>query len=179
MQVSNDFSSNISIDKGFRKFKMFSKDIQFPITSDEPNERDDSIGKIIDLWQTEFARGKNRSIPSFLNDLEWSLAFKAAIPMVLVVEELKILGLGSKLTIAPKPLPSIESSVVRIIKALHDTIAPGFSDRDEDHFDPQRQAESENNAKGTRITIASAKTELIVDLKKVWDPHGFPTADQA
>jgi hypothetical protein len=114
-----------------------------------------------------------------LKDLERSLAFKAAIPMALVVEEFKVLGLGSELTIAPKPLPSKEPSIVGIIEALHDAIAPRFSDRDEDYLDPQEQTESKDNAKGARIAIASPKTELIVDLKEVRDPHGPPATKKA
>ena len=137
MQTSNDFSSGISIDKGFRKFKMFSKDIQLLVTSDEPNERDGSFRNIIDLRQTKFWRRQDWNISSFLDDLEGGLAFKTAIPMVLIVEELKVLGLGSEMTIAPKPLPSEEPLIVGIIEALHDTIAPRFSYRDEDYLDPQ------------------------------------------
>ncbi len=83
------------------------------------------------------------------------------------------------MAIAAKPLGSEESSVIGIIKALHNSITPRFSYRDEDHFDPQQQTDSEDNAKGTRVTIASAKTELVVDLKKVGHAHSLPTADQA
>jgi len=38
MQTGNNFSSNIGIDKGLRKLKMFSKDIELPVTSDKPDE---------------------------------------------------------------------------------------------------------------------------------------------
>jgi hypothetical protein len=99
--------------------------------------------------------------------------------MMPVMEELKILGLGSEMPIAAKPLGPEESPVIGVIKALHNSITPRFSYRDEDHLDPQKQTEPEDNAKGTGITIASAKTELIVDLKKVGHAHGLPTADQA
>ncbi len=99
--------------------------------------------------------------------------------MVSIVEELKVLGLGSEVAIAAKPLGSEESSVIGIIKALHNSITPRFSYRDEDHFDPQQQTDSEDNAKGTGVTIASPKTELVVDLKKVGYAHSLPTADQA
>jgi hypothetical protein len=179
MQACNNFSSDICIDKVFRKHEMFSKDIQLSITSDEPDERDRPIGDIIDLWQTKFGRRQDGGISSLLNDLERSLAFKATIPMVLVVEEFEVLGLGSELTIAPKPLPSKESPVVGVIKALHDAIAPRFSDRDEDHLDSQQQTEPEDNAKGARVTIASTKTKFVVDLKKVGDSYGFPATNEA
>ena len=99
--------------------------------------------------------------------------------MMPVMEELKILGLGSEMPIAAKPLGSEESSVIGIIEAFHNSITPGFSYRDEDYLDPQQKTDSEDNAKGTGITIASAKTELIVDLKKVGHTHRLPTADQA
>ena len=179
MQACNNFSLDIRIDKIFRKHKMFSKDIQLSITSDEPDERDRSIGDIIDLRQTKFGRGQDGGISSLLNDLERSLAFKATIPMVLVVEEFEVLGLESELTIAPKPLPSKESPVVGIIKALHDAITPRFSDRDEDDLDSQQQTEPEDNAKGARVTIAPTKTKFVVDLKEVGDSHGFPATNEA
>ena len=99
--------------------------------------------------------------------------------MVSIVEELKVLGLGSQVTIATKPLPSEESLIIAIIEALHDSITPRFSYRDKDHFDTKKQAESEDEAKGTRVTIASSKAEFVVDLEKVGNPHGFPATDQA
>ena len=99
--------------------------------------------------------------------------------MVSIVEEFKVFGLGPEAAIAAKPLGSEESSVIGIIKALHNSITPRFSYRDEDHFDPQQKTDSEDNAKGTRVTIASAETELVVDLKKVGHAHSLPTADQA
>jgi hypothetical protein len=95
------------------------------------------------------------------------------------MEDLEVLGLGSEMAIAPKPLGPEESPIIGIIKALHSSITPRFSDGDEDHFDPQQQTEFENNAKGTRVTIAPPETELVVYLEKVGDSHGLPTVDQA
>jgi hypothetical protein len=99
--------------------------------------------------------------------------------MMSIMEEFKVLGLGSEVTIAPKPLGSEESPIIGIIKALHNSITPRFSYRDEDHFDPQKQTHSQDNAKGTGVTIAPSKTEVVVDLKKVGHAHSLPTADQA
>jgi hypothetical protein len=98
--------------------------------------------------------------------------------MVLVVKELKVFGLRSELAITPKPLPSKESPIVGIIEALHNAITPRFSDRDKDHFDAQRKAESEDDTKGARVTIASTKTEFVVDLKEIGDTHHLPTTEQ-
>ena len=99
--------------------------------------------------------------------------------MVSIVEDLKVLGLRSEVAIAPKPLGSEESSIIGIIEALYDSITPGFSYGDKDHFYPQQKTNSEDNAEGTGVTIAPPKTELVVDLKKVGHTHGLPTADQA
>lgn len=99
--------------------------------------------------------------------------------MMSIVEELKILGLGSEVTIAPKPLGSEESPVIGIIKSLHNSITPRFSYRDESYFYPQKKTEFEDNAKRTRVTIAPPETEFVVDLEKVGDSHGLPAADQA
>jgi len=98
--------------------------------------------------------------------------------VVLIVEEFKVLRLRSEMTIAVKPLPSEESPIVGIVEALDDSITPRFSYGDEDHFDSQRKAKPEDDAKGTRITIAPTEGELVVDLKKVWDSHCLPATDQ-
>ena len=70
-----------------------------------------------------------------LDKLGRCFALEAAVTMALVVKELKVLGLGSELAIATKPLPSKKLPVVGVIEALHNAITPGFCDRDEDHLD--------------------------------------------
>ena len=179
MQTRDNFGSNIGVNKVFGKLEMFSKDIQLPITSDETNERDGSVRNVIDLWEAKFRRRQNWGIPSLLNDLERSLAFKIAIPMVLIMKELEVLGLGSELAITPKPLSSKEPAVVGIIKALDSPITPRFPYGDENNLDSQRKAEPEDDAEGTRVAVASTKTELVVDLKEVWNSHGSPTTNQS
>jgi len=99
--------------------------------------------------------------------------------MISIMEDLKVLGLGSEVTITTEPLGSEESSVIGIIKALHDSITPRFSYRDEDQFDPQPQTEFEDNTKRTGVTIAPSETEFVVDLEKIGHAHGLPAADQA
>jgi uncharacterized protein (UPF0210 family) len=99
--------------------------------------------------------------------------------MIPIVEKLKVLRLRAELAIATEPLPSKESPVVCIIEALHDSITPGFSNRDEDHLDSHRQAKPEHDTQGTRITIASPETERVVDLKEVRKAHCLPTTDQS
>jgi hypothetical protein len=94
------------------------------------------------------------------------------------MEAFKVLGLGSKMAIATKPLSSEESSVIGIIKALHGSITPRLCYRDEDHLDSQQKTEFEDNAKGTGVTIAPSKTQFVVDLQKIGYPHRPPTADQ-
>ena len=68
--------------------------------------------------------------------------------MVFVMEELKVLGLGSEVAIAPEPLGAKESPVIGIVEALDDSITPRFSYRDEVYLDPQQETESEDNPKG-------------------------------
>ena len=99
--------------------------------------------------------------------------------MVSIVEELKVLGLGSEMPIAAKPLGPEEPPVIGVIEALHNSITPRLSYWDEDHLDSQKQTHPQDNAKGTGVAIASAKTELVVDLEKVGHTHRLPTADQA
>lgn len=69
MQTRNDFSSDISIDKGLRKLKMFSKDIQSSITSDEADKGDCSLWNVVKVRQCEFGGWKHWAIAGFLDEL--------------------------------------------------------------------------------------------------------------
>jgi hypothetical protein len=69
MQTGNDFSSNISIDKGLRELKMLSEDIQLSITSDKANKRDGSLWDIGNLWQGELWLWENREVTLLLDEL--------------------------------------------------------------------------------------------------------------
>lgn len=179
MKVSNDCSPDVAVDKGLGNLKMFSEDIEPPIASDEADKRDRSIGDIVQLWQFELWRQHNRDKPGFLDHLDRGFAFEAAVAMISVVKELEAFGLGSEMPIVTKPLGSEEPSVIRIIEALHGSITPRFPNGDEDHFDTQQKTEPQHNAKGSRVTIASPKTELVVDLEKVGNSHDLPAANQA
>lgn len=69
MKTGNNFSSNISVDKGLRKLKMFSKDIEFSIASDETDKRDGSIRDVIDFGQGKLWGRKDGSISLIMNKL--------------------------------------------------------------------------------------------------------------
>ena len=158
---------------------MFSKDIQFAVTADETDERDGSLRDVVDVRQCESAGEQNGGVVRLVDDLDRGLAFKAAVPMVSIVEEFKVLRLGSQVTVASEPLGPKEPSIIGVIEALHGSIAPRFSDGDKDHFNPQKQAEPDHHAEGARITIASSKTQCIVELNKIGDTHALPAPKQA
>ena len=179
MQSSNDFSSNISIDKGLRELKMLSEDIQLSITSDKANKGDGSLWDVGNLWQSELWWWETREITALLDELGRGFSFEEAVTMIPVVEELKVLGLRSEMSVTSEPLGSEESSIIGIIEAFHNSITPRLSHRDKDNFDSHQQTESEDEAKGSGITIASSKAKPVVDLEKVWDAHSLPAADQA
>ena len=69
MQTSNDFSSNISINKSLRELKMFSKDIKFSITSDKTDERDRSVWNVVNVRQFELGRWQDWNEAIFLDQL--------------------------------------------------------------------------------------------------------------
>jgi hypothetical protein len=69
MQSSNDFSSDISIDEVLRKLKMFSKDIQSAVSSNETDKRDGSLRNVVKVRQCEFWGWKHWGIASFLDEL--------------------------------------------------------------------------------------------------------------
>ena len=69
MQTSNDFSSDISIDKSLRKLKMFSEDIELSITPDKTDERDRSFRNVVNTWQCESWRWQDWGIAILLDQL--------------------------------------------------------------------------------------------------------------
>jgi hypothetical protein len=102
-----------------------------------------------------------------MNDLERCLPLEEAVSMMHVVIEFEIPGLGSEVAVTPKPLDSKETAVIGIIKAFDRSITPRFSNRNKDGFYPQRETEPEDDSKGPRITVAPAKSQLVVELEKV------------
>ena len=113
-----------------------------------------------------------------LNDLTGCLPLEVAVPMTQVMIEFEIPGLGSEVAVTPEPLSSEETTVIGVIKTFDRSITPRFSNRDEDGLDSQRETESENNPKGTRVAIAPTKTQFVVELEKVGHPYGLPASDQ-
>jgi len=71
----------------------------------------------------------------FLDGLQGRFPLEATIAVVLIVKELEVLRLGSEVTIAPEPLGAKKSAVVSIVEAFNSSIAPRFSDGNENHFD--------------------------------------------
>ena len=113
-----------------------------------------------------------------LDDLKRCLPFEVAVPVMRVMMEFEIPGLGSEVTVTPKPLDSKETLVIGVIEAFDRSITPGFSNRNEDSFDPQRETESENDSKGPRVTVAPAESQFVVELEKVGHSHSLPASDQ-
>jgi hypothetical protein len=157
--------------------KILSKDIQLPIAADKANERDRSLGDVIQIGKLKFWGREDRNKLFFLDRLERGLPLKAAIAVVFIVEEFKVLCLGTKIPITPEPLGPKETAVIRVIEALHGSIPPRLSDGDKDDFDPQGKAKAQDDPKGTRMPVAAPKGQCVVELEKIRDAHGFPTAD--
>jgi len=84
MQVGNDFSADIRINKGLGNGKMFSEDIELPVAADETNERNGSIrDDRADLGYLVPGRWKDRPETIFLDDLEGRFPLETTIPVVL------------------------------------------------------------------------------------------------
>jgi hypothetical protein len=92
--------------------------------------------------------------------------------------ELKIPGLGSEVTVTPEPLDSKETAVISVIKAFDRSITPRLSNRDKDSFDSQSKTEPENNSKRSRVTVAPAESQLVVELEKIGHSQSLPASDQ-
>ncbi len=179
MEVCNDFSPDIGINKFLGDFKMLSKDIQFPITADKADEGDRSFRDVIEIKKLEARRRENADKARLLNRLEGGFAFKAAIAVVFIMEEFEVLRLGTERTITPEPLSTKESPIIGVIEALHRSIPPRLSDGDKGDFDSHGKTEAKDDTERTRMPVAAPKAEFVVDLKEVGDPHGFPAAEQA
>lgn len=72
-----------------------------------------------------------------MDDLQGRFPLEVTISVVLIVKELEVLRLGSEVTIAVEPLGAKKFTFVRVIESFHRSIAPRFSDGDENHFDLQ------------------------------------------
>jgi hypothetical protein len=113
------------------------------------------------------------------DDFKRCLSFEVTVAVIPVMMELEIPGLGSEVTVTPKPLDSKETLVIGVIKAFDRSITPRFPNRDEDGLDPQRETKSENNPKGAWVAIAPTESQLVVELQNVGHPHGLPASDQS
>ncbi len=69
MQTSNNFSSDISIDKSLGKLKMFSEDIELSITSDKADERERSVWNVVNVRQFELWRWQDWNEAILLDQL--------------------------------------------------------------------------------------------------------------
>ena len=162
VQISNNLSSDVGIDKGFGKLEMFSEDVESPVTTDKADKGDCAIRNVIDFGQSKFGGWQDRSKVSFLGHLQRGFAFEAAISVISIVEEFKVFRLWFKMAIVTKPLSSEELPIVGVIKALDSTITPRFSDRNKNHLYTQGEAEFDNNPKRTRVPVASSEAEFVV-----------------
>ena len=70
--------------------------------------------------------------------------------------------------IAVEPLLSKKLSIVRIIKVFDDTIAPGLVNGDEHRLNVKVKAEPDHHPHWTRIFVAAAETQFIIELQKIW-----------
>lgn len=179
MQLGDDLCSNVGVSKVFGNFKGLSKDVQFPITTDKPDERNGSFWDEVNIAELKLWGRKNRDKLCFLNGLKRCFPFEVAVPMVLVMKEFKVLRLRTEIAIAPEPLGAKESAIVGVIEALHGSVPPRFPNRDKHGFDAQGKTKAQDDPERTRMAVAAPKTEFVVDLEEVGDSHGFPAADEA
>jgi hypothetical protein len=147
------------------------------VTANESNDRNDPIRNIGDFRDCEFRRSKKGIKTSFLKELNRGGTLETSIAMVPVVEKLKVFRLSPELPIAPKPLPTEESSVIGIIEAFHHAIAPGFSDGDKNDLDPHQQAKSQDNPQRPRVSVTAMKAQFVVELEDIRYPHDPPATN--
>ena len=70
-----------------------------------------------------------------MDDLQGGFPLEATVAVVLIVKELEVLRLGSEVTIAAEPLGAKKSAFVGVIESFHRSIAPRFSEGNENRFD--------------------------------------------
>jgi hypothetical protein len=179
MQTSDDSSTNVSVNKIPRHTEMFSEDVQDLVTSDKSNEGDDSVGNIRNLGQLKPGRQYDRLKLLLFNNLIRCLPLEVAVPMMHVMIELEIPGLGSEVAITPKPLDSEETAIIGVIEAFDRSITPGFSYGDKYGFDSQGETKSEYDSEGSRVTVAPTESQLVVELEKIGHSQSLPASDQS
>jgi hypothetical protein len=96
--------------------------------------------------------------------------------MMLVMKPLKVLALSLKGRVAWKPLSSEEFLIVRVVKAFNNAISPWLPDGNKNRSNAIEEAQSNYQAKGSRISVTTAKTQLIVQLQEVWHSHRLPAS---
>jgi hypothetical protein len=98
--------------------------------------------------------------------------------MMLIMKPLKILALTFESRIAREPLPPKELVVVGVIEALHDSITPRFSNRDEYRCYAVEQTEPDDNTKRPGMPDTPPEAQLIVQLQEVRHSHRLPAPRQ-
>jgi len=80
---------------------------------------------------------------------------------------------------AGEELPTVECFVENALEVLNDCVSPGFSRRNEDYLYPQSKTHSDHKSKRSRISIASAEAELVVELDEVGPSYSSPRLDES
>lgn len=135
MSLGHDLCSYIGIHKLFGHLKLFTEDVQFPVPADKPDKMNRSIRDILNLWHSGIQTQSNRRIPFPFNNLCLSLPVQATVPVMGVMEPLKMLALSLQRPITGKPLSAKELLVVGVVKTLYDPIAPWFTSRNKYRLD--------------------------------------------
>jgi hypothetical protein len=170
---------HIGVDKLLRYLKLFSENIQSPITSDEAYEHDAAVRD----------RGDGRSLGIgsqyqgrevvLLEYLFWGPSFQAAVTVMPVVKTLKMFCLLLQRGIAREPLPPEELPIIRVVEVFDHPVAPGLADGNEYRSDTIVQADAQDDPQGAGIPVASPKAECVVDLEEHGNSHRFPAPHEA
>ncbi len=84
--------------------------------------------------------------------------------MLVVVEALKIFALPFKRRIAWEPLATEKLFVVCVVEFLYYPVPPWFTYWDKYWLNTEMEAKPDNQPKGSGVFIATAKTQLVVQL---------------
>ena len=147
MDLRKDHRLEVGVDEISRYLEFFAEDVELAVTAYEPEQYNLPVRDIVESRQLGIGRQGYGLIACLLDELHGRFAFQTTVPVMLVVEPLKIFALPFESCIARKPLPAEEFPVVGVIEVLNDAISPRLPNGNEHRSHPIEQTHSNDQAK--------------------------------
>jgi hypothetical protein len=178
MPARRDDSLHVGIDKILGHDELFPEDMQDPITADEAYEQDRAVRDNSDAGKLGVGPEHQGREVMLLDDFLWGLALEAAVPVVPVVEALKVLCLPLERRITREPLPPEELAVIGVVEVFHDPVPPRLADGDENRGDTVVEAHAQDDAHRAGMAVTAPEGQFVIELQERRDTHGLPAPQE-